>query len=56
MILADNILLRQLGGYGQVVKAAGCGSAIRRFKSGYSPLFKCFSLKNFSIYKKLFIT
>ena len=27
------------GERGQVVKAAGCGSAIRRFKSGRSPVF-----------------
>jgi hypothetical protein len=35
-----------------VVKAVGCGSTIRRFKSGHSPLLKLFFL---SVLKKLFI-
>ena len=43
---------RQFGGCGQVVKAVGCGSTIRRFKSGHSPLLKLL-LK--SVYKKNYL-
>jgi small subunit ribosomal protein S4 len=46
-------LSRQYGGCGQVVKAVGCDSTIRRFNSGHSPLLKFLSEVSikFSIYK-----
>ena len=34
------------GGRSQVVKAVGCDSTIRRFKSGHSPYFKHFKIKS----------
>jgi hypothetical protein len=44
---------RQFGGCGQVVKAVGCDSTIRRFKSGHSPLLKFLLLSTIkrTIYK-----
>ena len=39
--------LRHYGGCSQVVKAVGCDSTIRRFKSGHSPLLKLFILRIF---------
>ena len=38
--------LRQYGGCGQVVKAVGCDSTIRRFNSGHSPHAKYLSVKS----------